>query len=666
MPQQGAEPRPERPASLVRSVRAVGWSMAACFLLGLVALFAYAPIFAVDFFWHLKLGALMVADRAIPTTDLFSAVHPERPYVQFQWLWDVLAYAAYRAQGLHGVRLLQVGLMVASYLLLAKTSWKLLREPARVFLVCALALVLFEDRFQARPSATMLGFVALALPWWLDTRPAVRGAELLAITLLAAAWSNLHGGESVLFVLGLSARAVGSLLELRAGQQTHEVLRASGLRLLAALLGTLLSPTFVPGMLSWASVIAPQVRSGNQEWLPSYTMLRYGVSPSHLLIALGPTLVSLGYVGTAWRRVRAGDASRPWSEWLLVGGLVVLAQQAVRNAFLCIVPLILLLRLRPTRRLEPYAVVLGAGCLGAAAHDHIVIGYGGVAEMAPLLAQDLAPNAFPEELATFMSEAGIEGPLLNDGRWGGYLAWKLWPRCHVFADSRHHFTPPMWPVFLASQSPRLRPTAMDEAFRRWGVELTAFSGPTFPAIRPHASWQLLYKAGDQELYEHRRGAHAQVNLQRTRAWLARTESHRSDLTEIGAAELSHAMTAAGAKRWLSAPYRVHRRAQLARLAQQPTKRVEALRGEASLLYDTGNYADALQLLAQVLTLNPGDTAALYRAALASHALHRPEDSQSYLERLRPSIATLSKHQRGRLSVLAEQLAQTPGATGRAR
>src|SRR5689334_6584136 len=91
-------------------------SMAALALLALVALFAYAPIFAVDFFWQLELGRLIVERHEIPRVDTFSSVHPNAHYVQFQWLWEVLAYVAYAWGGLHGVRVLQVLLLVGSFL----------------------------------------------------------------------------------------------------------------------------------------------------------------------------------------------------------------------------------------------------------------------------------------------------------------------------------------------------------------------------------------------------------------------------------------------------------------------------------------------------------------------------------------------------------------------
>ena len=406
---------------------------ASCLLLGLVALFAYAPIFAVDFFWHLKLGQLVAETRSIPRTDLFSAVHPERSYVQFQWLWELLAYLAHRMGGLWGVRIMQVAWLTLSFAVLGTVGLRAFKSRAYAFFFCSLALVLFEDRIQTRPSATALGFVACMLPLWLEAeRQALRRVALYAF-FVSCLWSNLHGGESLLAVLCMGALSLGRYLEGRVAAARNGRARETLVLLCATCLGVLASPTLIEGLRDWTWAIQPQLASGNKEWRPTYTMLENGFTPSFLLIALSPTLVLLAYVLEQRRiaRASAGAAPRPLAEWLLCGGLLVLSQQAVRNAFLCIVPLAFMLRRLDSARVGPRTrrlLAVASLCLLLAAfHDHVVAGYGGIGEAAVLVADDLAPQTFPIELADFMQEAGIEGGVLNDGRWGGYLIWRLWP-----------------------------------------------------------------------------------------------------------------------------------------------------------------------------------------------------------------------------------------------
>lgn len=630
----------------------------AALLMGLVALFAYAPIFAVDFFWQLKLGEIIAKTGAIPTTDLFSAVHPDRPYVQFQWLWELLAYGAYGLGGLRGVRLFQVATMTVSFAVLGGVMARLLRGQRELTLAfCALALVLFEDRFQVRPSATVLGFSAAMLPLWLGSTRASFRMQCLWAFALTCVWSNIHGGECLLSVVCLGARAVGDALAARLfpGPDAPAPKRALVLWLCACL-GALASPTFVAGLSDWTWAIGPQLESGNKEWRPTLSMLENGFTPSFVLIALLPSGVTIAYVVAEWRSRRT-RARPPLAEWLLCAGLLALSQQAVRNAFLCLVPLAFLLQRARAQELprRTRGLLIGASfCLLLVAFDdHVMAGYGGVAEAAELLPLDLAPSAFPEELADFMQEARIEGGVMNDGRWGGYLIFRRWPQNHVFVDSRHDLTAVMWPIFLDAHAPALRPRALREAFQRWGIGLAAFRGPTFPAVTAPPEWQLLYKAGDQELYQHVRAQNAETNIRRARDFLrARAEAPEAELAQL-AIEV-------GSKAFLSAPYQKLRAEKARRLlsGSSASDAAEGLRIMAGLWFDAGLYDVALPALRTLIDQGAADVQTLYRAVLCAAALENRPLVRRFLVLLAQKKDELSPLQRGRLSVV-ERTAREP-------
>jgi hypothetical protein len=629
-------------------------------LLALVALFACAPIFAVDFFWQLELGRLIAEQRTIPRLDLFSSVHPDRPYVQFQWLWELVVYGVHQLAGLVGVRVFQALVLVASFVVLGLGSARLVRNRALAFVFCALALVLFEDRFQQRPSATALGFVALILP--LLVQPTLRDKPRVALFtgVVACVWSNIHSGESLLMVLCFAALAVGSTLSSWLGTAPRARARTDAQLLLATCLGVLSCPAFVAGLAAFTEAIGPQLATGNKEWRASYTMLENGWSPSHVLIAVGPTAVMVLYALAERTRMRGRRlAQAPWAEWLLCSGLLVLSQHAVRNAFLCLLPLCFLLlpdRLGAhvqgarTQRLLP---LLGAALLFVAFHDHVVVGYGGIAEAMEIIPEDLAPNTFPEQLATFMREADIEGGAINDGRWGGYLIWQLWPRVHVFVDTRQDLTAEQWPIFLASQHAETRAEVMDQAFQRWGLELSVFRGPTFPLLVAPADWLLLYKAGDQELYQHRSGKHAQTNQERARRWLA-TEAVRRGL---GVAPSDYA-SEVGAAIWLAAPAqrRVLDRAERLRTSASEEDLLEGFWLESQLSFQAGRYEQTWTVLERVLERRPRDQKALYRYALASFAAGHAQRARTALHALEQQQGTLGSAQRNRLALLARALA----------
>jgi hypothetical protein len=244
--------------------------------------------------------------------------------------------------------------------------------------------------------------------------------------------------------------------------------------------------------------------------------------------------------------------------------------------------------------------------------DAVVAGYGGLRNARSLIAYDLAPDTYPEETARFLREAGIEGGIVNDGRWGGYLIWHAWPNCGVFVDPRHHLTAEMWDVFRRSHGLRDRPQALNDAFERWGVELSLLRAPTFP-VEPDPRWQLLYKAGEQELYQRVDGKHSQANLRRTRAWLAR---HGLLLSEAASGQqIAAAARGIGGAQWLARPYQHRRmaRAERALAGNTPASKARGhrIRGELWLMAD--RYAAAATDLNAALTLDPNDARAHYLA-----------------------------------------------------
>jgi tetratricopeptide (TPR) repeat protein len=205
----------------------------------------------------------------------------------------------------------------------------------------------------------------------------------------------------------------------------------------------------------------------------------------------------------------------------------------------------------------------------------------------------------------------------------------------VFVDTRHHLTEAMWPVFLRSHRPLERPAAMEEAFRRWGVELAVFAGPTFPLVLAPPEWQLLYKAGEQEVFQRRGGAHADANLRRARAALRRLGADPG--RDGDGSALARAATEAGARSWLAHPYQRRRagRAQRALAAAAPAERARGHRIRGDLLLRAGSYARAAADFEQAAALVPDDARSRYHAALAHFA-------RGDAERARASIASLGE------------------------
>lgn len=612
----------------------------------LVAFHAAHPLFAVDLFWHLATGRVIAEQGSIPSRDLFSAVHPDGAWVSFYWLWELLAYGVVKLLGLTGMRAAQSVLMLLSFYLLYTRVRRIDRAPWQAAALCCLVLVLFADRFRARPDATSLLFVAAMLPVLAGGFRAPGRRVMAASFLVALLWSNLHGGTCSLLLASAGALALGATLNRLLGLGPQAAGRPEPLARIwlwtgGIVLGLLLSPTTVTGWLHFSRVLGPMVQSGQAgDWEPAYTMLRQGLHPSFFIVGLGPSAVALLYLVERLRAVRArGREAVDLAEIFLCSGYLLLSHLTIRNAFLCFLPLVFMLKRFShgtiSRRPAATAAAMAAALILFAVNIYYqVIGaYSGADRILPVFARDLSPGAFPEHAARFLRRTGIEGKIISEIAWGGFLEWHLWPRCHLFADTRQNLTPEMRELVRQTFNPLSRSRALRVAADRWGIELAVFNGPTFPLHLPASGWELLYKAGSEEVYQRGDGQNAERNRSRAARYL-RGRGH-AIAARPEPAPLARAGVAEGARDWLLNPLQARRLQQALEDLQSPD-RERQLRGRKTRgysLYISGDYRAAIAELRAAARLDPRDAAIHYRLAASHFVLGRLERAREYMKRL---------------------------------
>src|SRR5439155_24098982 len=91
---------------------------------GLLLLLALAasltPIRNYDFWWHLKTGELILEQGAVPRADPFSFTAGSAPWVDHEWLSQVLMHAGYVAVGPPGLVVLKAVLVCGLGLLMLR------------------------------------------------------------------------------------------------------------------------------------------------------------------------------------------------------------------------------------------------------------------------------------------------------------------------------------------------------------------------------------------------------------------------------------------------------------------------------------------------------------------------------------------------------------------
>jgi hypothetical protein len=150
-----------------------------------------------DTYWHIATGRWMLAERSFPWHDIFSHTAAGQPWVNMEWLAQIILASTYDWFGWRGLIVLG-GLVVAlTFVLLYKLLARELR--ATVALGAAAISFLFASiHFLARPHLLACPIIVvwtahLARAFAENRRPSI---WLLPLMVL---WANLHGG----FTLGL-------------------------------------------------------------------------------------------------------------------------------------------------------------------------------------------------------------------------------------------------------------------------------------------------------------------------------------------------------------------------------------------------------------------------------------------------------------------------------
>jgi hypothetical protein len=175
-------------------------------LLTLVFIFSWMPLYPYSDFWgHAAVGRWCVDHAAVPRHALFMWTAPNHPWVDHEWLSQILFYGLARLGGederAAQVALLFTGCMTCLPLLVAWFLWRSRASPGILaVLPFYLAIEVSRNRFLPRPELFTSSAVALLLVLLTNWRRTVEITRRrlvftgLGLVVLFMAWVNLHGG----------------------------------------------------------------------------------------------------------------------------------------------------------------------------------------------------------------------------------------------------------------------------------------------------------------------------------------------------------------------------------------------------------------------------------------------------------------------------------------
>jgi hypothetical protein len=207
------------------------WLIRRTLLLGSVLVSSLAlfvkPVTDTDFWLHAVVGRWIVQHGRLPAHDLFTYTVPDHPWVNHEYLSEVLMWLLQAHLGLAGVSV-AAGLLTWLGLVLVVAACRPHREPyVIVGLAVALAAAAGLPIWGARPQMVTFVLVSLELLWlrrFLDSE-GTGGRAILWLPAVMMLWSNLHGGWPVgLLFLGIAtAVEAGRWLLDRSRRRRHRV-----------------------------------------------------------------------------------------------------------------------------------------------------------------------------------------------------------------------------------------------------------------------------------------------------------------------------------------------------------------------------------------------------------------------------------------------------------
>jgi hypothetical protein len=359
-----------------------------------------------DMWWHLKTGAYVLEQKALPSPDPFSyttqsageAYAGEARVRQFNLTHEWLAQAGmallHRAGGFPALVLLRALLLAGCALFAGLAAWKRTGMEGWGWAgaaICASNLILFTAD---RPALLTFFFVAFMM-WVLED-----GRWEWALPGLALIWANCHGGYFLAWVIAaiyLVDRRTKKMALLAAAVVAASMVNPNGLAIVPVLRDYRNSP-MTKRLIEWFS---PPV------WGPPYAF--------QLTFALTLAALLAGWKRSAWR------------DRLLFAAFGTLAWMAFRNVALfgATAPMVMAAAW-PWKFTLDKRVVAGLAVIAAGVAIWQGRAFGFRTETATL----------PEGAVRFVMEKRTAGPLFNLYGHGGYLIWRMGPERKTFVDGR--------------------------------------------------------------------------------------------------------------------------------------------------------------------------------------------------------------------------------------
>jgi hypothetical protein len=457
--------------------------------LGLLAL-AARNVTDPDVGWHLRTGQLIVQRHAVFHTDTYSFTRFGQPWVDHEWLSQVLMFGVYWLAGYGGLIVVFGAVTAAAFFLI------FLRSPGRPYVAGVFTLL---GAFASAPSwgvrpqmlTLLLASVLLLILEHSYERPKI----LWWTPPLMLLWVNLHAGYALglaLMVLFLVGDALDAACGFSFSYSLRVRLRTLGLAIVACAAVVPLNP-YGAAMYAYPleTLRSRAMQSYIGEWFsPDFHQPRY--LPTLLLM-----LATIALPALSPRRLRP-------REILLLTVTTYAALRSVRHIpiyALVAVPILSAMALAWLQErgsaqalmAKQTSVTPVKAWLNAALLAGFLVFLVVRARYVTHREAEAEAKEFPAAAVSFIAAQRPPAPMLNHYNWGGYFIWRLYPEYRVYIDGRADLYGDAFMEDLATTY-YMKGDSWRSPFEKWGIRTVALppDAPVVAALRALPEWETIY------------------------------------------------------------------------------------------------------------------------------------------------------------------------------
>jgi hypothetical protein len=511
--------------------------------------------------WHLVTGQYIIDHLRIPHRDLISYTFPARPWIPYEWLFDVVAALLVNVGGLTLLALATAAAIAGLFLALYHDIRRSGCHYLIALILTTIGALTSSVHWLARPHLfTFFGvyiFSRTLEAFHRDSISARRTIVTLGLTMIV--WTNAHPGFLIgfpiilIYLVSEAATAMFAGPEAaRRAERRARWLALGGVVTAVATLGNLNGPALYPYLANFfgqttalhlmAEFLSPtfhgELYSRCLELL--FAALAVGLTTSRRKPWLGQFLLALAFAYLALAYVRAlplfAIVSLPIIAPLLAASNLGNVTDRGARAAKWLAPLVRLwertgqtfdaIEFECRMHLGPAAVVavLAASCIGA----------GRVPGLHPLVSARFDPAEKPTTTLNYISSVHLPW---NRGfsvdNWGGYIRYTTGQR--VFIDDRLDFYGQDF-YLRYLQTINAQP-GWEDLLREHHIDWVLVNKTSFLAIRLRQlpDWQLKAKDQAAYLFVRKPSSHQDVGALRPRVRAAAYERHAgiADGTAVG-------------------------------------------------------------------------------------------------------------------------------------